>query len=173
MTNATITTSTNKHASARVLYVLSVASFPILMAGLISLSAFAFGFVAMDDGIEHTNEFARFDFPTPGITVPEHFETRGRLKAIPAGKTVYLVERSGDKFWPKEELGTTPTDFSRKQYASAGAGYKYTIELLAVGEVGHAEISEWFRKSKASGKYHGMQMSQDMELLTKIRVIRK
>lgn len=160
-------------ARYRALYLLCVACFPVVLAGLLSLGVFASGAVAMDDGIGHTSDVASFDYPVPGVKVRERFTVKGKLHAVPSEKSVYLVETVNDRFWPKKLLGSSPMPFSREHFADAGAGYKYSIELIALDEDGLQQVEQWFKTGKSTGKYPGILKTPEFETVARVRVIRQ
>jgi len=160
-------------AQMRALYVCCVGCFPVVLAGVLSMAVFGSGAVAMDDGIGHTNAFARFDYPLPGSRVNGSFTVKGDLLSVPEGKTVYLVETVNKRSWPKQLIGTSSTEFSREQHVSAGSGYKYTVELVAVDESGKSLITDWFHAGTKTGKYPGIASISGAEVLSRVRVVRR
>jgi len=160
-------------AKARFAYVFCVALFPVLLSGALTLAVFVSGAVARDDGIGTSTEYAEFTYPAVGEQTADQFEIRGEIKSVPAGSTVYLVEQSKGRYWPKQHLGNSASFFERYQSTTSGAGYKYTIELLAVGEEGHAQIDAWFANGRKSGKYPGISEIMGAKILAKFRVVRK
>jgi len=159
--------------SARVLYVLAAGIFPLLVAGLLTLLVFASGAVQRDDGISHQTMFAYFNYPVPGDLVASEFEVTGRVNTIPAGRVVYLAERVGDRFWPKMRIGTQATNFRRTQQTKSGQGYQYTIELLAANADAETHINRWFEQGSKSGKYPGIDITDGISVLAKVRVVRQ
>lgn len=160
-------------AKARAAYVFCVALFPLVLSGVITLAVFVSGAVARDDGIGVTTKFAEFSHPAVGELIADQFEIRGKIKSVPSGKTVYLVEQSEGRYWPKKHLGDSITTFKRKQSTSAGAGYKYTIELVAVGDKGQSQIEAWFENGQKTGKYPGITEITEASILAKYRVVRQ
>ncbi len=150
-----------------------VACFPVVVAGILSFMVFASGAVKRDDGVGHKTEFAQITFPQPGDMVGEKFELRGRITSVPEGESVYLVEVSEGRTWPKLHLGSSPTSFSRQQYASAGSGYKYSVELLSVKPAGEQQIENWFENGRSTGKYPGITDIESSTVLVRTRVIRQ
>lgn len=172
MINSTTVTDTAE-ARARVRYVLVVFSFPLLVAGVLTLVVFGSGAVKPDDGIGHRTKYANFSFPTPGVLVADQFETSGRIESIPPGEVVYLVERVEGRFWPKQRIGSEPTNFFRRQYTEPGKGYKYTIELLSVNAAGEEIIKHWYSEGEKTGNYPGIKELDSANILARIRVVRQ
>lgn len=173
MTSSAAHIDSNKtEAQRRALYMLAVAAFPIALSGLITMLVFLSGAVAMDDGVSHRGANAEFSYPVPGSIVAERFESRGTVKSIPAGHSVYLVEEANGKFWPKRRLGDMAGAFSHEHYAKDGAGYKYTIVLLSVPDAGKQQIESWFDVGRETGRYPGIADIDGMTKLAKVRVIR-
>lgn len=160
-------------ARSRALYIIAVASFPLLLAGFFTLLVFISGAVERDDGIGHKSEFAQFNYPVLGDLVSDRFELTGTVKSIPLGNTVYLAEMSEGRYWPKKRFGSAPIEFSREQFTSAGAGYKYSVVLLSVGTAGKEQIENWFAHGRKTGKYPGIASLDDATTLARIRVIRR
>lgn len=173
MSNLLVNTMPSPDARARCFYILLVACFPLVVAGMISAMVFASGAVQRGDGIGHKTEFAQIDFPQPGDVVEDQFELRGRLTSVPEGESVYLVEVSEGRIWPKTRLGASPTSFTRQQTASAGSGYKYSVELLSVKPAGEEQIEQWFKKGQKTGKYPGITDIEASTVLVRTRVIRQ
>lgn len=172
--NALATQTTYRtEARARALYIVIVACFPVAIAGLLSFLVFVSGAVQPDDGVGFQSEFAEFSYPIPGDLVDERFLLSGKIKIVPAGEVVYLAELSEGRYWPKKLLGNAPTSFNRDQFANDGAGYKYSVVLLSVGELGKSEIEQWFEKGRSTGKYPGITVIEDSTQLARIRVVRR
>lgn len=158
---------------SRALYVLAVACFPLALTGLLTLLVFVTGLVERDDGIGHHTEFAQFNYPVPGKLVGGEFTVEGVISQVPSGQSVYLVESKDGAYWPKKDLGKAPTVFSRDQKTSAGAGYKYTIELLSLDAKALNRIEQWFETARATGKYPGIRDWDGAKPLAKLRVIHR
>jgi len=171
MSSPLVSSVLSQEARARCLYILLVACFPAVVTGLLSFVVFATGIVKPDDGISHSSHFAHIDFPQPGDRVVEQFELRGSLRAVPSGETVYIVEAADGRTWPKVRLGNLPTDFSHQQHASAGAGFKYSIQLLSVKAAGERQIEKWFQSGLDTGKYPGLTNVKTSTVLARTRVI--
>jgi len=161
----------NTVARARALYIVSVASFPVVLAGLLTLLVFGSGAIDRGDGIGHKTEFAEFRYPVPGNLVGDRFKLSGEIKAVPDGETVYLVEESEGRYWPKKHLGSSSVGFSRDQVASSGTGYKYTVVLLSVASAGESQIEQWFKQGRETGKYPGITKIEGASPLARIRII--
>lgn len=164
--------SDEKVARSRVLYIIAVALFPLLLAGLLTLVVFLSGAVQWDDGIGYRTDQASFEYPTDNDTVVDQFIASGSIDAVPEGTVVYLVERVDSRFWPKEELGASPTRFSRKHHVSEGKGYKYTIQLLALDPSALSRVNKWFETGNSTGKYPGLSDMSGVQVLAQVRVIR-
>lgn len=171
MNSATIQSSDALSARTRAYYILIVAAFPAVLAGLLSLLVFASGAVQRDDGIRHTSDFAQFNYPVPGDLVNDRFELRGTIKNVPLGETIYLAELSEGRYWPKKHIGSLPTNFKRDQVASAGAGYKYSVVLLSVNVAGKSQIEDWFAHGRKTGKYPGITQLDGASLLVRLRIV--
>jgi len=159
------------YAYRRVMYVLVVACFPFVLAGLLTQVVFLSGAVERGDGITHQSKHAYFEFPASGDLVTDQFDVSGRVEFIPAGEVVYLVERVGSRFWPKLRIGSEPTDFQRKHETTPGAGYKYTIELLSMNTAAESHINRWFDRAKETGKYPGIKITEGVTVLARARVV--
>ena len=160
-------------ARARALYLLAVASSPLVIAGLLTLLVFVSGLVKHDDGVGQQSEFAQISSPAAGQQVGDNFEVTGVIDSIPVGEVVYLVERVDDHFWPKKKIGASPTSFKRQHNASAGQGYKYTIELLSVSGAEQKQIEQWYETGKKTGKYPGIKTFDAANVLANLRVIHR
>jgi len=160
-------------AHSRALYVMVVACFPIVVAGFLTQILFFSGAVQRDDGIGHHTEYAYFTYPVAGELIEGEFEVSGRIESIPAGEVVHLVERVGNLYWPKLRIGTEPTGFQRTQHASSGKGYKYTIELLSVNTTVEEQIKRWIDHGNKTGEYPGIDYSDDVTVLAKVRVVHR
>jgi len=160
-------------AHRRALYVVSVACFPIIVAGFLTQIVFFSGAVQRDDGIGHQTKYAYFNYPVTGDLVEGQFEVSGRVESIPADGTVHLVERVDNRFWPKLRIGTEPTNFQRTQFVNSGKGYKYTIELLSVNAAVEAQIDSWFEYGNKTGEYNGIDINDGVTVLAKVRVVHR
>lgn len=173
MSSATVQSHSVDNGRSCALYILAVACFPLLIAGVLTLLVFTSGGVERDDGIRHQSEFAQFDFPQPGDLVSDRFVLRGSVKKIPAGKTIFLAELSDGRYWPKKQLGEQPGSFKREQKTSPGDGYKYSVVLLAVGDAGASQIEQWLAHGRSTGDYPGLKSIAESTPLAKIRIIRQ
>jgi len=99
------------NALGRAWYVLMVACAPFIVAGLLTQIVFLSGAVKRGDGINHQTKHAYFDYPAAGDLVADQFDVSGRVEFVPTSEVVYLVERVGNRFWPKLRIGSEPTDF--------------------------------------------------------------
>jgi len=170
--NSTLSQQTNlSAANVRGLYVLCVAGFPVIVAGLFTLMVFLSGAIESGDSTGHDTEFAVFNYPTPGDRVQDSFETAITLKAVPENESVYIFEEVKGKFWPKQKLGNQPGKFSYKHNAGSGTGYKFTIVLLSVNAAGETLISDWFKRAEETGEYPGLPGIADSTVLSRVRVI--
>jgi len=165
------TGSETTNALSRALYVMLVACFPVVVAGVLTQLVFFSGAVQRDDGIGHQTKYAYFDYPVTGDLVANQFEVSGRIESVPAGEVVYLVERVDNRVWPKQRIGAEPTYFQRTQHTSPGKGYKYTIELLSANATAEERIKRWFNHGKETGKYPGIDISDGLTVLAKVRVV--
>ncbi len=173
MNTTSLTVPEPNVARSRALYVLAVAVFPILVAGLLSALVFLTGAVQPSDGIGHKTRFAQFEYPAPGDLVGDTFTVSGLLNTVPEDEVVYLVERTDAGFWPKQRLGSSSIAFSREQYAGAGKGYKYTIELLSLNGSAQQRVDEWFEAAEKTGKRPGITNMDGATVLAKVRVIHR
>jgi len=171
MTSASIQKNDIDAARDRGLYILAVACFPAVLAGILTLIVFSSGAVQRDDGIGHNTEFAQFNYPTPGDLVSDQFELSGAVKSIPRGESVYIAEFSEGRYWPKRHLGSSPTRFQSEHFAKPGAGYKYSVVLLSVGSAGASQIDAWFEHGNKTGKYPGIAQVNDSKILARTRII--
>lgn len=169
MNSVSVQTNDSNAGYARALYIIAVASFPVVLAGCITFIVFVTGVVQRADGIGHRTEFAEFEYPV----VSDQYELRGTLKSIPKGETVYLAEMLDGRYWPKKVLGDSPKSFTNKQVTSAGDGYKYTVVLLSVGADENDQISRWFAQGLETGRYPGIVDLKDATTLAKIRIVRQ
>jgi len=158
---------------SRVLYVLMVACLPVVVAGCLTMLVFTSGAVKRDSAVGQQSKFAQIDYPQSVDLVADKFSVTGRINSVPAGEVVYLVERVGNRFWPKQRIGTEPTDFKRTQHTSPGKGYKYTIELLSMNASAHAHTSGWFEHGKKTGAYPGIGELDGITVLASVRVVRQ
>lgn len=173
MNNAVTADTTLSAARHRVLYILAVASFPIALTSLLVLMVMVSGLVKPVEVVGHKTEFAKFNYPTPGVLVGENFKVQGEIQSVPADEVVYLVESVDGLFWPKQRLGASPGSFSREQKTTAGEGYKYTIKLLSLNSEADAVINQWYEDANKSGKYPGIGNIEGARTLATVRVIRQ
>jgi len=160
-------------AHSRALYVMAVACFPMVVAGILTQIVFFSGAVQRDDGIDHRTKYAFFNYPVSGDMVEGQFEVSGRIESIPTGQVVHLVERVGNLYWPKLRIGTEPTSFQRTQYTSTGKGYKYTIELLSANATAEAQINRWLDNGSKTGNFPGLDVNDDVTVLARVRVVHR
>ena len=173
MNSADSTVSESNMAQSRALYVIAVACFPVLITGVLTLLVFLSGAVVREDGMGHKSEYAHIQFPVPGKLVGDRFKLKGFVDAVPPGEVAYIVEKVDRRYWPKKRLGTSPVEIANEHKTSPGQGYKYDIEVISVNADGDAQLKTWFDTGNQTGKYPGIEHIVGVQVLAKVRVVRK
>ena len=120
--------------------------------------------------ISHKTQYAAITSPKNQSTVNKKFEISGVLKAPLDGRTYYLVELRNKLYWPKFDLGSKESQWS-KQLTHRAAKNKYSSYQVVMADSSLKKtFDDWFKISRKTGKYPGIAKLSIDNIVANIRV---
>lgn len=148
----------------------SVFIFPLVFTSLIFSLIVFFGNVTFPEKIDTKSEFAEISQPVNRSTISKKFNISGTLGEVSENEFIYLVENREKKYWPKFALGNTPGEWNKSLNSRAKKGHFYSYLLVKVDKDNKDNFDDWFKTSRETGKYPGMEDIAFAQPVAKIRV---
>lgn len=151
----------------RGLLLLCVFLFPIVFT---SLLFFIIAFIADIDFkvIGDETKFAKIETPANRSIVNKKFEITGTLEAPLTDHSYYLLEFRDKRFWPKYSLGNKAMKWNKALTHRAKANEFSNYQIVMADSELKQKFDHWFKTSKQTGKYPGIEKSSIQNISGKI-----
>ncbi len=148
-------------------FLLSVAVFPVLVAGLLTLVIKAF---VPFSTIDADTQFASISSPKHNSSVSRQYVVSGTTKQSFGDKHLFLVEETSGIIYPKVSVPSEAGPWSANLYTGAPVGNNFRIVLLAINTADKTIFKEWLNNGEQTGEYPGLTNTESMQELTAVTV---
>ncbi len=151
----------------RGLLILCLFLFPIIFTSILFLIVISVADINFNV-IGHETKFAKIESPKNRSIVSKQFEITGSLENPLLNHSYYLVESREKRLWPKYNLGDQAKQWKKSLTHRAGKNNFSQYQIVMADPTLKVVFENWFKSSKKTGKYPGIEKSSLKNITEKI-----
>lgn len=171
-TTATAASSADNDSGKRLLVMLFANLTPIIFSLLLTGLFFLLGQYEIKELVPAKTDLASIDYPVKGKAVGNSFVAKGTLSTLPAGAVAYLMVKRDELYWPKKYLGQTSGGWSKEITEPKRKNSRLSLVILAMDAEGRSRIDRWYKTTRQTGKYPGLNLADisDAQEIARVEV---
>ena len=151
----------------RGLLLLSVFLFPIVFTSLLFMLVALIADIDFNV-ISHETKFAKIETPANRSIVSKQFEIAGSLETPLPDHSYYLLEYRNKRFWPKYSFGNKAMQWNKALTHRAKKNEFSNYQIVMADAALKQIFDNWFKTSKQTGKYPGIEKSSIQNISEKV-----
>lgn len=167
--SSAISTSRFNESRKRGFLLLCIFVFPVILTSILFSLVVIIGDINLKV-VKHESKFATIKSPKTRSVVSKQFVISGKVDTPLSNHTYYLLEYRNKLFWPKFDLGNKSANWSKELTFRANKNQYSSYQIVMANPELKKTIDQWFKTSRESGQYPGIDSLNIDKVVANIKV---